>query len=53
MPKLANINEVISNAMLMRLPTFLGIRDKEFCALLGYAPVWLSRIKQAIDSGQA
>ena len=52
MPKLANINEVISNAMLMRLPAFLGIRDKEFCALLGYAPVWLSRIKKDIDSGK-
>ena len=52
MPKLANINEVISNAMLMRLPAFLGIRDKEFCALLGYAPVWISRIKKDIDSGK-
>ncbi|MGN0903307.1 MAG: hypothetical protein ACI4M9_08470 [Succinivibrio sp.] len=52
MPKINPEDDDISNSVLLRLPSFLGIRDKDFCSLLGYSVVWLSRLRKDIDNGR-
>ncbi len=52
LPSQKDIQNSLSNELVLRLPSFLGLSIKDFCELLGYTNVWLARIKKDIDTGK-